>query len=95
MRRTSGGSGYERLGLIWRSVLLDARTVNLQCTKPDTDCFRGGQATNVRLNHFIHNALAANEELTLWVHLTSEPTRVEEEIIHALQPPWNLRGRRP
>jgi len=57
------------------------------------NCFQGGQNTNCRLNRLITDQLEQDTYLSLWVHLTPDPTRVESMLIAGLQPPWNRTGR--
>lgn len=55
------------------------------------NCFVGGQSTNCRLNSLIAARLASADVLLLWYHVIEDPTRLEQELVALIRPPWNIR----
>lgn len=55
-------------------------------------CYQGGQATNLRINHFIYHAISANLVVDLWFYNTVAYKAVEAELIAQIKPKWNRRG---
>jgi hypothetical protein len=55
------------------------------------NCFVGGQSTNCRINNLILRAITAGSSLCLYMHLSSDPTGIERQLIAAIRPPWNIR----
>jgi hypothetical protein len=53
--------------------------------------FVGGQETTCRINGLIVKAITSGASLSLYTHLTDDPVPLEEKLIRALRPPWNLR----
>ena len=56
------------------------------------NCFRGGQATNCKINKKILNHAKAGDKIDLWF-LTTEPGNsrkiIEFELIQSVNPDWN------
>lgn len=53
------------------------------------NCYKGGQNTNCKVNALILAEIEQGRELDLWFYETSEPLKVEKQLITALGPPWN------
>jgi hypothetical protein len=59
------------------------------------NCYAGGQLTNCRINHLIHNAVNAGQQIKLWFLRTANRKTIEAELINALKPEWNRQGHGP
>jgi hypothetical protein len=57
------------------------------------NCFKGGQATNCRINTLILQSARRGQTIELWFHQTSERRKVEAAIIRNRQPAWNIQLR--
>jgi len=53
------------------------------------NCFKGGQATNCRLNSMIYAAAASGQRVGLWFFQTADYKSVEKSLRSALNPVWN------
>ena len=56
------------------------------------NCYVGGRATNIRLNKLVRDVVRAGDDVEIFIHATANFSAIEERMIAALQPPWNLRG---
>jgi hypothetical protein len=54
------------------------------------NCFKGGQATNCRLNNLVYTAAQAGGRISLWFFQTADYKAVETLLRAALNPTWNL-----
>ncbi len=57
------------------------------------NCFKGGQSTNCRINHYILEATKANNQVSLYFYETqsgAEATKLESKLINKLNLPWNI-----
>jgi hypothetical protein len=53
------------------------------------NCYKGGQATNCKVNHAILLATEAGSLVEAWFRATDIGAPLEAEVIRRLQPPWN------
>jgi hypothetical protein len=53
------------------------------------NCYRGGQATNCKLNNLVFWAAIKGETITLWFCRTQEYKECERSILSKFKPPWN------
>ena len=56
------------------------------------NCFRGGQSTNCKVNHAILTAARGGRPILLWIHESSSPRLLEEQLVSVFEPPWNDRA---
>lgn len=56
------------------------------------NCYSGGQSTNCRINALVLQ-VATSSSIDLWFLPTTDRKGVELELIRALAPRWNLKGR--
>ncbi|MBC7190232.1 GIY-YIG nuclease family protein [Candidatus Aerophobetes bacterium] len=53
------------------------------------NCYKGGQPTNCRINKLILQAYKMGVRVTLLFYETKDSSRLEDYLIHELQPEWN------
>lgn len=54
-----------------------------------TNCYRGGQATNCKINHHVLDVTISGGRVNLYFHPTRSRYEVEEQLIARYSPPWN------
>jgi len=53
------------------------------------NCYKGGQETNCRINSLVLHHADGGGQPGLWFVRTPHRKRVEAELIHTYNPPWN------
>ena len=56
------------------------------------NCYAGGQATNIRLNKKVREIVCRGEDIAIFYHVTQDYVALENSMIQALQPRWNIQG---